>query len=121
MNLNSKGKLAKFYMWLPPEDKQLPQDLCTFFWGLVARAFAIFIVGGLVLAAILVCAAQVGIFLWAHKDGALFVVALVAFSVFIVWLSERKKKFELFSEARKVVKAKVDGVKGRYCPRIEWK
>jgi hypothetical protein len=121
MNLNSKGKLAKFYMWLPPEDKQLPQDLCTFFWGLVARAFLVFGMGGMLLFMLLYAVAQLGIFLWAHKAGTLTVAGAIAFAVFIVWLFGRKKKFELFSEARKVVKAKVDGVKGRYCPRIEWK
>lgn len=121
MNLNSKGKLAKFYMWLPPDDKRLPQDLCTFFWGLVLRAFIIFGIGGMLVFAILFGAVQAGLFLWAHKEGALFVLTLAGGAALIVWLSERKKKFELFGETRKVIRAKVDGVKGRYCPRIDWK
>lgn len=121
MNLNSKGALAKFYMWLPPDDKRLPQDLCTFFWGLVGRTFFIFGMGGMILALILYAVVEVGLFMWAHKAGTLYVVAVIAFAVLIVWLFERKKKVELFGEARKVVRAKVGGVKGRYCPRIDWK
>jgi hypothetical protein len=96
MKLNSQGKLAKFYMWLPPDDR---------------RVLFLFIFA----------AVQVGLWLWAHREGALFALALIAFSAFIVWLAERKKKVELFGEARAVVRAKVEGVKGRYCPRIDWK
>lgn len=92
MNLNSKGKLAKFYMWLPPDSKQLPQDLCTFFWGLVGRAFFTFGIGGTFLAAVLSVAAQTGLFLWAHKVGTLYAAALIICSAFIVWLVERKRK-----------------------------
>jgi hypothetical protein len=121
VNLNSKGKLAKFYMWLPPGDKKLPQDLCTFFWGLVGRAFFIFGMGGMLLASILYGVGLLGLFLWAHKVGTLFGLALIAVAVFTCWLSERKKKFELFGETRKVVKVKVAGVMGRYCPRIDWR
>lgn len=121
MKLNAKGKLAKFYMLLPLDDQKLPQDLCTFFWGLVGRAFFIFGMGGMLLAAILFAVFQAGLFVWAHKLESLFFLSLGVFAGLVAWLSERKKELELFSETRQIIKAKVTGVKSRYCPRIDWK
>lgn len=126
MRLNSKGKLAKFYMWLPPEDKKLPQDFCSYFWGLVARVFFIFGMGGLVVVSLVYWAVRFVLWLshliWAHKGPSLIVLAFILFIALSVWLSERKKKIktEILSEAKAIISGKIDSVKNRYCPRIEW-
>ena len=127
MQLNSKGKLARFYMWLPPEDKKLPQDFCTFFWGLVGRAFFVFVVGGAVLAflvsGIVLSIIHLSSFIWAHKMQTLFVLGSLLFCALLIWFSERKEKIkiELLSEAKMIFRGKIDAVKKRYCPRVEWK
>ena len=125
MRLNREGKLAKFYMWLPPDDKKLPQDLCTYFWGLVGRAFAIFIIGGS-MAVTIICGAVIGILwlsrlIWAHKALTLWVVSSGLIFALTIWLSGRKKKIkiQILSETRAIIKGKIEAVKGRYCPRIE--
>ena len=127
MKLNSSGKLARFYMWLPPEDKELPQDLCTYFWGLVGRVFFTFGMGGAVLGCFIYVLITAVIFVaqlvWTHKILALYILAVVVVVVVGIWLSERKKKIkiEALEEARLIIGGKVDAIKHRYCPRIEWK
>lgn len=123
MQLNSKGKLAKFYMWLPPDDKKLPKDLCTYFWGLVGRVLFVFGLGGVVLIGLVAVLVKVALFLWANKIPTLFMLGVGLVVVLSIWLPERKKKItiELFSETRAIIKGKIDAIKGRYCPRIEWR
>lgn len=126
MRLNSQGTLAKFYMWLPPDDKKLPQDLCTYFWGLVGRACFIFLVGGSMAVSIIYGLVRAALWfsrlVWANKATALYFLSIGLFTALILWLSGRKKKIKVkvLNELTVVVKAKVEAVKGRYCPRIEW-
>jgi hypothetical protein len=65
--------------------------------------------------------AQGAIFLWAHKLGTLIFLGIILVAILIVWLSERKKKVKAPSEIRMLIRARIDSVKRRYCPRIDWK
>jgi membrane protein implicated in regulation of membrane protease activity len=127
VEFNSKGKLARFYMWLPPDDKKLPDDFCTYFWGLAGRAFFVFGFCGtlllMLIAGLVFAVARASTWMWAHKGGTLFFLSVILFSILIVWLSERKTKIkiEMLSETKAIIRGKVDAVKNRYCPRIEWK
>jgi hypothetical protein len=127
MQFNSKGKLAKFYMWLPPNDKRLPTDFCTYFWGLVGRALFIFGVGGMFLvmlvSSLVVLVIWFSKLVWANKGVSLFVFGWLVFMALVIYLSDRKKKIKIgiITEISAVIKGKVDSVKKRYCPRIDLK
>ncbi len=122
MQLNSNGKLARFYLFLAEDDK-LPQDFCTYFWGLVFRAVVLFGTGGALVIGIVMLIVKVALFIWVHKAGTLVGVLSVLVIALTVWLSESKEKIkiEVLSEAKAIISAKVDAVKHRYCPRIDWK
>lgn len=127
MELNSKSTLAKFYMWLPPDDKKLPQDLCTYFWGLVGRAFFLFGICGMALFSLIYAIVTAVLWLsrlmWAHKAPTMIVLGAIAVVVLGKWLAERKKKITIgiLSEAKIIIEGRIDAAKNRYCPRIDWK
>lgn len=127
MQLNANGKLAKFYMWLPPDDKRLPQDFCTYFWGLVSRAVFIGGIGGMAALGLLLGIVKFATWLFylitTHKKETLVTLIMLAIVAVVIWLAnlKQKVKVEIFSEAKAIIKVKVDAVKNRYCPRIEWK
>lgn len=123
MQFNSKGKLAKFYMWLPPKDDALPNDLCTYFWGLVGRAFFVFGFGGTFAGVLIFAIVMAAVWIWTHKLVAGSALGMIAIFIFAIWLSVRKKKArsEIFSETKAIIRGKIDAVKNRYCPRIEWR
>lgn len=110
-------------MWLPPDDERLPQDFCTYFWGLIGRAFFVFGIGGTFLGLLITGLVFIILWLWAHKFGASLALGGIALFVLLIWISERKKKakIEFLSDVKAVIKGKVDAVKNRYCPRIEWR
>lgn len=130
MQLNSKGVLAKFYMWLPPDDKKLPQDFCTYFWGLVGRTCFVALLGGAVVAGLVSLIYWVtrfvfwfSLFIWAHKIPALVTLVSALIVALAIWSQKREKKIkiEILIEAKTIIRGKIDAVKNRYCPRIEWK
>lgn len=120
MKFNSDGKLARFYLFCSEDGAELPQNLCSYFWGLVSRALFIVVLGSSVLLAVFGILFYVAVWFWAHKKGVAIVLGAGALFGLVMWLSERKVKIEILSEAKAVIKGKVDAVKGRYCPRIEW-
>lgn len=123
MKLNSNGKLTQFYMLFKEDGEPLPQDFCTYFWGLVGRIVFTLCIVGIILITLAAGVAHAAIWLWAHKLGAAYLLTFAIACILIVWLSTRTKKIkiEILSEAKAIIKSKVDAVKNRYCPRIEWK
>lgn len=126
MQFNSNGKLARFYLWFPPVGQELPKDFCTYFWGLIGRVFLIVAASVAACSVLFVLAYALysgAILLWAHKATTLTVVGGTLLLVLSLWFDERKKKIkvEILSEAKTIIKGKVDAVKNRYCPRIEWR
>lgn len=126
MQFNSKGKLAKFYMWFPPDNGRLPQDLCTYFWGLIYRVIVTLVLLAMVATSLFgvgYVLVKFGMFLWGHKALTLTALGLILLVALSVWFDGRKRKIksEALSEAKAIIKGKVDAVKNRYCPRIEWR
>lgn len=118
MELNRDGKLARFYIVVG--DGYLPNDFCTFFWGLIWRALKVAI-GSLITlwVAVLVIWAlvQIGIGSWHHPKSA----GLVIIGVGVIALSFWKRNQLPVGEIADVASAKIDSIKKGYCPRIEWK
>lgn len=127
MQLNSKGKLAMFYKWLTPEDQELPHDFCTFFWSLVGRTLALVFFGGLFLFCVIYILVTGVLFVsrwaWAHIGLVLYILGVLLVVAIGIWLSGRKKKIKIgiLEEIKTVIGGKVDAIKNRYCPRIDWK
>ena len=120
LKLNRAGKLARFYLVFGERD--LPDDLCTFWWGLVWRVVKVGIAGLALLGfAILVCYAVFQILAggWRHPRAAGLIVVGLTFTGLAIW-KRRAFQFEVVREASAVVQAKVQAAKGRFCPRIDW-
>jgi hypothetical protein len=123
VKLNSKGFYARFYLWFLSRDESLPDDFCTFFWGLIFRALFVLMVGGSFVGFLIVAAIWIVQVILAHKKPTLIFVFAGLVIAFVTWLSNYKPKrqFEFWEEAKAIVKAKSDSVKSRYCPHIDWK
>ena len=65
MRLNSKGYYAMFYRWFG--DGSLPEDFCTFFWGLVLRGFVVLGVGSMSIFLLISLVIWTVRFILAHK------------------------------------------------------
>jgi len=122
MQLNSNGKLAKFYLWF--SDGELPRDFCSYFWGLVRSVICsliVLVVVGVLLWAVGFALYHASLWVWAHKIGVSVLLVITGVLTLAMWLSERRAKIEVLTEVKAVVAGKVDAIKNRYCPRIEWK
>jgi hypothetical protein len=125
MQLNENGKLARFYMWFTPVDKSLPPDFCTYFWGLIVRATLVLFLGwvaGSLSYWLIRLVLWLSRLMWAHPRQALIGLGGALLIALVVWLSAREKKIEIevLSEAKAIVAGKIDAIKYRYCPCIEW-
>jgi len=128
LSFNRNGKLARFYLFFGKDGEELPQDLCTYFWGLVGRGLFMVVVPGQILGWLVYGLVMLAMFVMSHKrQTGKVLAAVVAVTVIIalaIWFKRRTKKakkIEMFSEAKAVIGGKVDAVKNRHCPRIEWR
>lgn len=127
MQLNRNGYLARFYLFFEDGGKDLPQDFCSYFWGLVGRVVFVLGFGGTMIVGLIYGLVRFLIFITyltlSHKKETLAVLAVIGLTALAIWLSSRKKKIkiEILSEVEKIIKGKIDAVKNRYCPRIDWK
>jgi uncharacterized membrane protein YjjP (DUF1212 family) len=123
MKFNSNGKLARFYLFTHEYEK-LPNDFCSYFWGLVGGTLRVLFVSAMLamlLAVVIYLATGAVRWAWAHKSGVFLMLAVFVIAALAVWWSERKTKIEILSETKAIITGKIDAIKGRYCPRIEWK
>ena len=116
MELNSKSVFARFYLYCFGND-ELPSDFCAFFWGLIWRGIGVFLLGLFFGGALTWALIGIWTFVRAHKAGSLSFSEFVLIFALMMWLV----KSETLIEAHKILSAKVDSVKNRYCPRITWK
>jgi hypothetical protein len=127
LQFNSNGKLAKFYHFFQKDEEALPEDFCTYFWGLVIRALFMLAIPGQIIGRGIYGLFLLIKFTWAHKMGALYwiiaAIGVMLLTLLAIWLNKRRKRlrFEFLDEVKVVVTAKIDAVKNRYCPRIEWR
>lgn len=127
MRLNRSGKIAKFYAFFLPDKQQLPSDFCTYFWGLVGRALFIVVIPGQIVGWSIYGLVLLVKFAWAHKIGTLYwiiaAIGLTLLALLAIWLNKRRKRLrlEFLDEVKTIAAAKIDSVKNRYCPRIDWK
>lgn len=122
MTFNSKGKLARFYVWSGSSGCELPDDLCTYFWGMVGRVAALLLLTVFLL--VIVTGTVIGIvdfvqFAGRHKVIALLIGIGCSVVAFMIW--KKRSSSEVIREASEIVLGKISGVKNRYCPRIEWR
>lgn len=123
MNLNPNGKIARFYLYFNAEPKLLPENFCTYFWGLFARCLAVLGAGvfltlglyGLILWLLFIASV-----LWSIKLIMLVLLAMTLILLLARWIA-KKDVPEVIQETRTIIRGKVDSVKNRYCPRINWK
>lgn len=120
LKLNRKGKLARFYLLIG--DRDLPDDLCMFWWGLVWRAVKSVVAVAIILWMIgmfgyaLFIMARAG---WQHPRLAGVIAVGLAVVGLAIW-KRRAFRFEFVDEVAEVVQAKVLATKQRFCPRIDW-
>lgn len=134
MKLNSKGLLAKFYMWPIFESRSLPVNFCDYIKGLVGRAFLVFGCGGMALFTLIMALVKLSIVMYhvisSNKMLSFSVFLSVLTTTFLAWFttkySKRKgikqgRKIEILSEMKMIIGGKIDAVKKDYCPVIDWK
>lgn len=120
MRLNKNGKLARFYMLF--DGAHLPNDLCTFWWGLVWRVAKVTL--GAVIVLWLVGMFGWAVFIisragWRHPGIAGLVIGLAAIIGLMIW-KRRSLQFEVVREVKMVVGTRVSATKQRFCPQIDW-
>lgn len=122
MKLNSNGKIARFYLWFS-DTAGLPPEFCTYFWGLIVRGFVCLVGVGMALFVVVLVAAlliALGRWLGHHKAANLFLAISLAVIAMTTWLYRKQIQIEILDETKTIVKGKIDSVKNKYCPRIDW-
>jgi len=122
VKLNRKSVFARFYL-LAGDEWNLPEDFCSFFWGLVERALKVIIFVAVCL--FIICFFVYGVIHvvmagWRHPT----ISATALASAFVIaggfWLAYRRGVASAASDLLKIVNTKIDSVRNRYCLRIEW-
>lgn len=121
MKLSERGSFARLYLFFS-DSGRLPNDFCTFFWGLVWRGFLFFGLVGVILFTLIYWLTVGLMAAWRHRTGVLeFVGMLAAISLITYVLARLKRvKIQTLNDAEAILSGKIDAVKNRYCPRIEW-
>jgi hypothetical protein len=120
MRLSRNNIFVRWYRWLGSHrwlGSPYPQDFCTLFWGIIGRTLLLGIVCTCFLTGLGITLVSLVLAFWRHPA---FIVGAVAAGVGIVAFFLNARGARLWRDAAQIVSGKVDSVKNRYCPHIEW-